>query len=78
MTKQNSRVLEHLRDHGSISQKQANELYGVTRLGARIYDLKELGYKITRELVTGFNRYGEKTRYAVYYLHEEKSPLFSK
>lgn len=46
MTKQCRMILKHMQEHPGISQKQAADLYGIQRLGARIYDLKKLGYPI--------------------------------
>lgn len=43
-----------------------DDLYGITRLGARIYDLRHRGYRIMRVMETGRNRYGDKTAYARY------------
>ena len=42
--------------------------YGIMRLGARVFDLKKLGYPIITEIKTGKNRYGEDTHWAVYKL----------
>lgn len=41
------------------------------RLGADI-ELRQQGVEIRREMKEGKNRYGEKTRYAVYSLEEKK------
>lgn len=62
------RILRHLRDFGSITPVEAMEDYGVMRLGARIHDLKALGYDIRTTCETARNRYGEKTHYARYFL----------
>ena len=37
---QNERVHEYLKKHGSITTKDAYEQLGVTRLSARIFELK--------------------------------------
>lgn len=63
-------ILEHLKKHGSITQKEAIDNYGIMRLGARIWDLKRGGHNITSERETGVNRYNEKTHYAKYYLRK--------
>lgn len=63
---QNERVLKHLRKYGAITTKQAYDLYGITRLGARIYELKALGFDIVTEPIAVKNRYGEKARVARY------------
>ena len=56
---QTDRILNHLQTRGSISQREADDLYGITRLGAR-------GYRIMRVMEHGQNRYGDKTAYARY------------
>ena len=40
MTSQRERILNHLKKYGSITQKDAWELYGVSRLSAIICNLK--------------------------------------
>ena len=64
---QNQRILNHLVQYGSITPKQALDRYGVMRLGARIYDLKKLGYNIIKTTEKGKNRYGEPSNYARYH-----------
>lgn len=63
---QNERVLQHMQIFGSITQEEASERYGITRLGARIYDLKKEGEQIVKSIETGKNRFGEPTHYARY------------
>lgn len=75
INKQVELILEHMRNHGGITPMTAMSLYGCTRLGARIYDLKRLGYDINTEMVTGINRYGKKTHWARYTLAEESAPV---
>ena len=70
---QKDRILQHMEEHGGISPKEAIELYGCMRLGARIYDLKKQGIEINRALETGTNRYGDKVRYARYTLSMQTS-----
>ena len=60
------RILRHLKDYGSIDPMTAIQDYGITRLGARIWDLKERGYLIQTDMVRARNRYGEPTHYAKY------------
>jgi hypothetical protein len=45
---QNQRVLNHLIDHGYITQTIANN-YGIRRLASRIFDLGEQGVEIEKE-----------------------------
>lgn len=65
---QKERVLRHLQDHGSITQLEAMQDYGIMRLTNRVGELMQAGYPIKSELVKGSNRYGEKTRYSRYTL----------
>jgi hypothetical protein len=44
------------------------EEYGIMRLASRIADLKQMGVPIRKEMVSGKNRYGERTSYAKYSL----------
>lgn len=70
--KQCERVLEHLKTYGSITPLEAQELYGIMRLGARIWDLRHKdGVKIRKETKTSKNRYGEATHFASYILMED-------
>lgn len=62
------RILRHLEDYGSITSLEAMAEYGIMRLASRITDLKDKGYPITKETVTGKNRYGEATHFAKYRL----------
>lgn len=67
MTSQKDRILNHLRKYGSITQKDAWELYGASRLSAIIYNLKyKDGYNIQTQMEKGQNRYGETTYFGVY------------
>ena len=72
MMSQCNRVLQHLQAYGSITPLEAMQEYGIMRLGARIYDLKKMGYSIDRIIETGKNRYGESTSYARYSLSREE------
>ena len=64
---QKERILNHLKKFGSITQKDAWELYGASRLSGIIDCLrKKDGYNITTQTVQGKNRYGETTYFGVY------------
>ena len=65
---QRERILRHMRDYGGITQAEAFTEYGISRLGARIYEMKAAGIPIKSETVTGKNRYGERTCFARYSL----------
>lgn len=70
-TTQTNQVLRHLRTRGALTQREAMNLYGIMRLGARVYDLRGRGYNIVRDMERSVNRYGRPVRYAVYRLKEE-------
>jgi hypothetical protein len=67
-TTQCDRILRHLKDYGSITSLEAVNEYGIMRLASRINDLRAQGIAISSEVVSGKNRYGETTHYAVYRL----------
>lgn len=63
---QSQRILEHLLQHGSITQADAIENYGIMRLASRVDELRKAGHPIITERVEGRNRYGEKCHWARY------------
>ena len=66
------RVLRHMREYGSITAAEAMSEYGIFRLAARVSDLKKGGHTIKTKIVTGRNRYDEKTTYAEYSIEEDE------
>lgn len=66
------RVLRHMKDFGSITSLEAMSEYGIMRLASRISDLKDQGYSIVAERMTGKNRYEEPTSYCVYRLKDKE------
>ena len=65
---QTQMILNHLKSFGSITPRDALDLYGCMRLGARIYDLRKAGHSISKSNETKPNRFGETTTYARYML----------
>ena len=63
-----ARILDYMRQHGGITQREATEHIGCTRLAARIADLKRQGIDVCGDMVTVENRYGEKCRVKQYRL----------
>lgn len=61
-------VLRHMKEMGSISSFEAFTEYGITRLAARIHDLREDGYNIKASVHDARNRYGKKVRFERYTL----------
>lgn len=65
-TTQNQQVLKYLLTGNRITPLQALDYFGCFRLGARIYDLKKLGYDIKSQ-----NKKVGKDKYvAEYYIHK--------
>lgn len=63
---QKERVLQYCEDFGSISTLEAFRDLGITRLGARIYDIEQSGRSVKRTTEFGKNRYGETTNWTRY------------
>lgn len=63
-------VLDWLKTHAGITSMEAFENFGATRLSAIIFNLKKSGYNIETVMVDGKDRFGNRTRYARYYLRK--------
>lgn len=61
------RIAEYLKDHGSITTYEAFRHLGITRLSARIWDMKDRGWEFKRETISKKNKYGNVsfTKYSV-------------
>ena len=46
---QSEQILNYMKEHGSITSMEAFSRLGITRLSARIYDLRKDGVKIVQE-----------------------------
>lgn len=60
-------VEKHLLDKGTITTWEAFTIYGITRLSAKIYELRNK-YNITSVSTTKKNRYGHYCTYSTYTL----------
>lgn len=65
---QADRVLRHLQKYGSITSLESFREYGVSRLSAIIFNLKQANYQFEEEWITQKNRYGERTTFKKYIL----------
>lgn len=65
-------LLEHFAKYQTITSKQAFDLYGMTRLSAVIYNLREKGYDIGMVWETGFNRFSNPVKWGKYFI--KKAP----
>jgi hypothetical protein len=61
---QRDQILAYLRSGNLLTQYEALRIFGCLRLGARIWDLRRLGYPIGSKLVNG------KKHYAIYWLEQ--------
>ena len=66
---QTTEILNYLQNEGTLTSKDAFDLFGATRLSARIFDLRKKGYDIETRMVAGYTRYGDTCEYAVYVYH---------
>jgi len=69
---QEERVLEYMQRYKGITSLEAFQDLGVTRLSAKIFNLKKQGYEIVSENKQGKNRYGETIYFKKYMLAEDK------
>lgn len=65
------RIIDYMKSHKGITSMDAFTDLGITRLSARIKELRESGYNISTIMVDGTNRYGESVRYGLYKLVEK-------
>ena len=65
---QKQRILDYIKEFGSITSLEAYSELGITQLGARLDQLKREGYMVSTEFEKGKNRYGEKVKYKRYRL----------
>ena len=71
MVSQAERVYNHLLWHGSITNAQANEMYGIRHLPSVIRDIKKkYNVEFENERQTGCNRFGEKVWWDKYILKQ--------
>ena len=66
--RQRDTLLAHLREYGSIKQREAQSEYGIARLASRVNDLRKAGVPVKTVVEIGRNRYGEPIHYARYTL----------
>ena len=67
---QEDRVLGYIFKNGSITSLEAIQEFGITRLSARIYNLRKEGFKIKTDFKSEKNRYGDIVKFAIYSIEE--------
>lgn len=66
---QNTKILKHLVDGHSITQREAIELFGTYRLASRVHNLREAGANIVTWMEDNESGKGQHARY---YLEREE------
>lgn len=68
-----ARVLKYLKEHGSITAMQAVQIFNTTRVGARVYELRGMGYDISTIMTYGTDPVTkEQYKYGTYIFHGRK------
>ena len=62
-------IIEFIKAHGSITPMDAFEM-GITRLAARVCEMRHRGINIVTDTAESVNRFGEKVRFARYRVRE--------
>lgn len=65
---QAKRVLDYLESGNTITTLNAFNELGITRLAARIYELKEEGHDVKSKRIKVTNRYDEQCSVSEYYM----------
>ena len=71
--KQKQRIIEYMRDNGSITPAEAFGELGITKLSTRVGELIDDGYDIRKVWERDINRYGERIRYMRYFLRSDRA-----
>jgi hypothetical protein len=73
MSAQNTRLLEWLQSHNTITTLEATHELGIQRISERVRELEDEGYPIWHEAqVVVPNRYGQTCHVTRYHLLEER------
>lgn len=67
---QEDKIYEYLLTHPIITQAVSTKVFRITRLSARIYDLKQLGIAIGSRMVYYKKSDGSPGKYAEYWLEK--------
>lgn len=68
---QREQILQYLKNGNSITQMEAIEMFGCTRLAARINEIRDAGYPIKSKMISSKNRYGVPISYCQYSIQRE-------
>ena len=67
---QTKKILEFMKENGSITPMEALSEFGCMRLAARISDIRADGVNVVSTMEQSKNRYGETVRFARYRLED--------
>ncbi len=70
---QRQRIINYIREFGSITSLEAYKELGITQLATRIKELKEQGYEFKTKMESSKNRYNESVSFKRYYLADMAS-----
>lgn len=68
---QRDRVIQYIKDFGSITRAEVFNELGIVELAARICELERMGYKFEKKTVYRENRYGEMIHFTKYTLKKD-------
>lgn len=69
---QEQKVIDYAEKFGSITTLDAFRDLAITRLSARIFNIKKLGYKVSSVREKSKNRLGEEVNYSRYFIEKEQ------
>lgn len=72
MKTQNDQVLDFMKQNGGITAMNAYEKLKITRLSARIYDLRKAGVEIEKERVSYISQDGIAKHYDIFRLAKKE------
>lgn len=67
---QRERIIEYMREFGSITSWEAYGDLGITQFATRVKELKEQGYEFRTKWESRKNRYGELVSFKRYFLND--------
>jgi hypothetical protein len=70
-TTQRTRVLQYMKEFGSITRNDAAIHIGCHELSSRIGELEKEGWEFNRKREAGTNRYGDATHWTRYSIKEQ-------
>lgn len=68
---QHERILQYIKEFGSISPMEAYGDLGITKLATRISEMRADGMEFDQRIEKRKNRYGEKVRFMRYWFKGE-------